>query len=575
MSRRIRELDPTRLIHYEGADRTQAWEKEDAHPLSPGIVDVESHMYTSVPDLEVAGQNTEDPRPYFLCEYAHAMGQGPGNLEEYWETIRAHPRLCGGCIWEWADHGIRQQTEDGEDWFAYGGDFDDYPNDGNFCCDGLCFPDRTPHTGLLEYKKVIQPVHVEPVNLRKGTVAITNRFDFISLAHLEGRWTLREDDRVLGQGTLPKLNVKAGRRRELTLPYALPRAVPGATYWLDLSFTQQEDTLWAERGFEVAYAQFEIPVNRKSVPPIVDLPPIAIDDAKDHVTARGEEFRLVFSRHTGELASWDYRDAALLSRGPRIQLWRAPTDNDKHIKNEWVAAGFERLVPRLTRFEVTEATETMVRLRVEAVLGAYSVNPPFRVAHTYTVWGTGDVVIDTELAPFRNELPPLPRVGLELHMPEGFEQFAWYGLGPHECYWDRKTSGRVGVYRGTVTDQYIPYIMPQEHGNKADCRWAAVTDIRGVGLLAVGMPTINVNAQHFTPGDLTEAVHTYDLTPRSDTVLLLDHAHNGLGSNSCGPRELEKYRLHAAPMQFSVRLRAFNAEAISPMALSKQMPETP
>ncbi|NQT88844.1 DUF4981 domain-containing protein, partial [bacterium] len=412
-------------------------------------------------------------------------------------------------------------------------------------------------------------------NLKKGIVALTNRLAFATLAHLEGRWTLRQDDRILGQGTLPKLNIKAGKTKELTLPLNLPRAAPGAMYWLDLSFTQREDTLWAERGFEVAYAQFEVPLNKKPAPTIAHMPALRVEETADHVTVQGEDFRLIFSKFTGGLAAWDYRDMALLSQGPKIQLWRAPTDNDKHIRNEWVAAGYERLVQRLTRFEVIEVGETVAKLRVETVLGAYSVNPPFRVGHTYTVYGSGDVVIDTELVPLEKELPPLPRVGLELHMPDGFEQFAWYGLGPHECYWDRKSSGRVGVYRGTVTDQHVPYIMPQENGNKADCRWAAVTNIRGVGLLAVGAPTLNVNAQHHTPADLTEAAHTYELTPRPDTILHLDHAHNGLGSNSCGPRELEKYRLHAAPMQFSVRLRAFNAESISPMALSQQNPETP
>jgi hypothetical protein len=258
-----------------------------------------------------------------------------------------------------------------------------------------------------------------------------------------------------------------------------------------------------------------------------------------------------------------------------VQLWRAPTDNDKHLANEWRAAGYDRLVPRITGVAVRTVADRSVCVCVESVLGAWAVVPPFRCAQTYSVYGSGDVVIETALEPLKEGLPPLPRFGLETHLPAGFEQFAWFGLGPHECYVDRKESGRVGLYCGTVTAQHVPYVRPQENGNKADCRWAAVTTIRGTGLLAVGMPLINANVQHYTPEDLTRATHTCDLVPRPETVLLLDHAHNGLGSNSCGPRELEKYRLFARPMRFAVRLRPFAWDAVSPMALSRQALEVP
>jgi len=270
------------------------------------------------------------------------------------------------------------------------------------------------------------------------------------------------------------------------------------------------------------------------------------------------------------MTAWEWQGLSRLARGPQLQLWRGPTDNDKHLRNEWVAAGYDRLVHRVTSIEAQGIGGRAARVRVEAVGGGHSVPPPFRCACTYSIYGSGDVVIETAIEPLLEKLPPLPRFGLELHLPEGFEHFAWYGLGPHECYVDRKESGRVGLWHGTVTDQHVPYIMPQENGNKADCRWASVTTLRGTGLLVIGMPLINVNAQHHTPEDLTKALHEPELTARPETILHLDHAHNGLGSNSCGPRELEQYRLMPVPMAFAVRLRPFASDAASAMTLSKQ-----
>jgi beta-galactosidase/beta-glucuronidase len=573
MARWIRQADPARLIHYEGLARASGQHNPKDAP--PGLYDVESEMYPTVAYLVEKGAVADDPRPFLMCEYAHAMGQGPGNLAEYWQAIRAAKRLCGGCIWEWADHGIRQSTPDGTEWFAYGGDFGDEPNDGNFCCDGLCFPDRTPHTGLLEYKTVIQPVHVEPVDLQAGKIRIANRYDIVSLAHLDGAWTLLEDDRVLAQGELPTLRTGAGKSRTATLPYDLPKPSPGAERWLNVSFTLKEDAPWAPRGHEVAFAQLPVPVKAPAAPVVRgdSMPPLDVAEGQGAVEVRGRDFALAFDSRSGALTHWEASGLSLLARGPRVQLWRAPTDNDKHLRKEWAAAGYDRPVHRVESVRTEELNEHAVRVHSQAVLGAYSVPPPFRVGYAFTVYGSGDVVVETELEPLRDDLPPLPRFGIELHLPQGFERFAWYGLGPHECYVDRRESGRVGLWRGTVADQNVPYIMPQENGNKAACRWAAVTTDRGAGLLVVGMPTVNVNAQHFTPRDLAEATHTYDLMPRPETVLHIDHAHNGLGSNSCGPRELEKYRLHAEPMRFAVRLRPVAGESASPMTLARRVPE--
>ncbi|MGD0110315.1 MAG: glycoside hydrolase family 2 TIM barrel-domain containing protein [Armatimonadota bacterium] len=558
----IRHVDPTRPIHYESAGEAR-------------MVDVVSTMYPTVERLADEGKRTDDARPFFMCEYAHAMGNGPGNLKEYWETIYRYPRLLGGCVWEWVDHGIRQQTESGEEWFAYGGDLGDEPNDGNFCIDGLNFPDRAPHSGLIEYKKIIEPVHVEPIDLASGKVRVTNRYDFVSLGHLEVSWSVLRDDEVIQQGVLPALDVSAGAAAELTVPFEPPRSLAGCVYWLNVSFALAQETLWAARGHEVAWAQFELPVN--AVAPkitISNLPSLSVAESEAEIAIEGGDFRVTFSRWDGTISRWEYQGISLLTAGPRLNVWRAPTDNDVHIARRWRQAGLDRLTHRVDRAAVTKKLSQCVRIEVESVLGAHSLAPAFRCAYLYTIYGSGDIVIETLVTP-REGLPDLPRIGLQFRMPEVFDRFTWYGRGPQESYIDRKESARVGLYSGSVQDQYVPYIMPQDNGNKSDARWAVITDIRGVGLLAVGMPTVNVSAHHYAPEDFARAAHTYELVRRDETIVHLDHAHHGLGSNSCGPGPLEKYLLRPEKASFSVRLRPLSAELASPMRLAQQELEVP
>jgi len=558
----IRQADPTRLIHYEGAGESK-------------VMDLVSVMYPTVDHLIQQGGRSDDPRPFLMCEYAHAMGNGPGNLKEYWEAIRAHPRLLGGCVWEWVDHGIRQRTKSGEEWFAYGGDFGDEPNDGNFCIDGLNFPDRIPHTGLIEYKKVLEPVAVEPTDLLAGEVRIANRYDFASLRHLEGHWSLSRDGEVLEQGALPPLEVPAGGLMEVTLPYHLPAPEPGASYWLNLSFRLSEATLWAPRGHEVAWAQFELPVKRAAPPRLLrDMPTVSAEESQAEIIVRGEDFRLAFDRYRGSISAWESHSVSLLTAGPRLNVWRAPTDNDVHVARDWRRAGLDRLMHRVERVAVAAASSHAAQVEVDSVLACYSLRPAFTCRYRYTIHGSGDLIIETHVVPAEG-LPSLPRLGLEMRLPREFDRFTWYGRGPHESYPDRKESARVGIYSGSVQDQYVPYIMPQENGNKSDVRWTTLTDPRGMGLLVVGMPVISVSAHHYTPEDFTRAQHTFELTPRDETVLHLDHAHHGLGSNSCGPGPLEQYLLKPVEARFAVRLRPFAGDGRTAMRLSQQELEAP
>ncbi len=557
----MRKADPTRLIHYEGAGES-------------AVMDIVSVMYPTVEYLLKQGQRTDDPRPFFMCEYAHAMGNGPGNLKEYWETIYAYPRLLGGCVWEWVDHSVRQRTPEGEEWFAYGGDFGDKPNDGNFCVDGLNWPDRTPYPGLIEYKKIIAPVAVEAVDLLAGKVTVINRYAFSSLNRLTGTWTLTRDGDLLQKGALPALDVPPGASIEMTLPFSLPAPAAGTETWLNFRFALAEDTLWAPSGFEIATCQLQVPVETPPVPAVLikQMPALTMESAPNQATIRGEDFCIKLDTFHGVISAWEYQGMPLIKTGPRVNLWRAPTDNDIQIAKEWRGAGFDRLNHRVVRVETDDTNPNAVTFDVEAVLGSYSLSPTFTVIYHTTIYGSGDVLISTMLKPVQG-LPPLPRVGLQMVLPVSLDRLSWYGRGPHENYIDRKESALVGVYHGTVQEQYVPYVLPQENGNKSDVRWAAVTDSHGMGLLAVGMPLLNVSAHHYTTEDLTKALHTFELKRRKETILNLDAVQCGLGSNSCGPGPLEKYLIEPVEMSFSVRLKPFSTRASSPMRLSHQVIE--
>ncbi len=530
-------------------------------------------MYPRLDKLIEQGRRTDDPRPFLMCEYAHAMGNGPGNLQEYWDAIRAYPRLMGGCVWEWVDHSIRQVTPEGVAWFAYGGDFGDEPNDGNFCIDGLCFPDRTPYPGLLEYKKVLEPVWVEAADLAAGQVIIHNRYDFLSLAHVQGAWQLRQDGDLLASGWFPELSVEPGGAMPVSLPYRLPPAVPGAAYWLNLTFALRGTTSWAEAGHILATAQFEVPVSPSAAPArsLAALPPLQVASQARQLTVTGEAFELVFDLGHGRLDRWHYQGLELLARGPRLNVWRAPTDNDVNIARDWLAAGLDRLVPSVRSCALTRSEPQVVVIEVETVLAAYSRRPALACAQRYTIYGGGDVVIETRVKPL-SPLPVLPRLGLQLRLPPALDRLAWYGRGPHECYADRQASALVGVYSGRVRDQYVPYVRPQDYGNKTGVRWAALTDARGLGLLALapaGGPLLEMSAQEYATEDLARARHTYELAPCGEIVWNLDHRQAGLGSNSCGPGPLPQYLIEPVEQSFTVRLRPVDGLA-APMRYWRQ-----
>ena len=571
-----REHEPTRPIHYEGNYDLE-------------LADVFSRMYADTAfcakvgrgeAVEASGRTIQPgqyaDKPFILCEYSHAMGNGPGDLHDYWEVFYAHDRLQGGCVWEWIDHGIEQRTADGRLWYAYGGDFGDEPNDGNFVADGLLMPDRTPSPGLVEYKKVLEPVRVEGVDAGPGTVRLRNQLDFDDLSDVDLCWAVTCDGAVLHSGRVAAGPVEPGAQRELALPVQQPAAmVGGAEYHLELRFVLATARSWAGAGHELCMTQLALPWHaeargRGGVAGGEAMPALESREAGRLVELEASGARIVFDTVTGTLAGWRYGGRELIEHGPRLQLWRAPIDNERRVTGKrvgqaWRAARLDQLQQRVDDVRVERVDEHAMRVTVEARIAPPASAIGCACRYLYTVHGDGavDVQVSGEMQGDWPEV--LPRLGLELELPGEVDRVTWLGLGPGESYADTGRSQRVAVHGAGVDELWTPYVFPQENGNRRDVRWVALRDATGVGLMAMGRPRLNFSAHRYSVRDIDQAGHMHELTPRPYVTWHLDHAQNGLGSASCGPPLLPAYRLEPGPFDFALRLRAV---AASPEALA-------
>jgi beta-galactosidase/evolved beta-galactosidase subunit alpha len=564
-----RELDPTRLIHYE-------------QDLSAEVCDVYSRMYTGVDGITIFGEGKEPfkgcqndvppeeyagKKPLILCEYAHAMGNGPGGLKEYWDAFYKYKALQGGFVWEWLDHGIRKKNSDGKEFFAYGGDFGDEPNDGNFVTDGLLFPDRTPSPGLIEYKKVLEPVLIEAEDIKGGKFKVTNRFDFNSLDHLKFDYTVEEEGVQVSSGTIPTPKISAWKSKVMTVAYEKPRFIPGKEYWLSIKVSLSADTLWAKAGHEVAWAQFNIPAKEKEIAaPALVIPEIDCSEAKTSLKVSGNDFSIVFDSVRGLISSYNFSSRKIISKGPRINFWRAPTDNDRlggadqgQLEMKWREAGIHWLQHRIDGFEWKKLDASTVQVSVKSRIAPPVFTRAFLCEYIYTISGNGEMAIEAKGEPIGEWPIMIPRIGIQFAIPGEFSTVKWFGLGPGESYPDTRMAGKVGRFCKPVDELCTPYVYPQENGNRSDVRWVSFCDHRGYGFKVCGTPAINFSAHRFTTMDLTAAKHTYDLPERNEITVNLDYKQNGIGTASCGPGVLPQYHLKAEKFAFKVMLKPLKA----------------
>ena len=546
MAEAMRKIDTARPIHYE---RDQ-WEKEAI------TADVTSRMYADIDFMKEYAESAPK-KPLFQCEYCHAMGLGPGLLESYWKTFQAYPQLMGGCIWEWADHGLVKE-ENGVKYYAYGGDFGEWPHDGCFCVDALTYPDRTPHTGLKEYKHVIRPVRAEMKDEAKGLVAFRNYYAFLPLSHLNGRWAVVSGDKTLAQGAF-HLDTPAGETEEIALP--LGEYPEGAL--LNIDFTLAEDTVWAKAGHAVARDQLPLSLGRPQEKASLPVSPVTLEKTHAGYTVTGRDFTVSFDREG--MSGLIFRGVSLIAEGVKVNLWRAPTDNDngwEGAASKWEKLGLNRMLCRNEKI----AAETDGKSAVIELSGVYGpkVTPPIlRVTQKYTVCGCGKITLDICYAPMKEIEDHLPRLGLRMDLNPGFDRLVWQGRGPHESYPDMKTGARIGRYESAVEDTHEPYVRPQENGSHEDTAFAALLNSRGVGLLAAGN-SFAFSAHHYTPEMLTQAQHTIELGRTETVTWLIDGAMGPLGTNSCGPEPLEEEKLYLKEARaFRFAFLPFDAQCLS------------
>ncbi|MGR3938510.1 glycoside hydrolase family 2 TIM barrel-domain containing protein [Streptomyces sp. BRA346] len=554
MSRWIRDRDPDRLIHYEGD-----WSCEHT--------DVYSRMYASHEEVEAIGRRAEkpldDPRldarrralPFIQCEYAHAMGNGPGGLTEYQRLFETYERLQGGFVWEWIDHGLRARDTAGRPYFAYGGDFGEPLHDGNFCADGLLFPDRTPSPGLLEYKKVVEPVGI-CVDAAARTVRVTNKYDVVDLAGLAFGWSREVEGRRVAEGALEVPPLAPGESAEVALPEAgsVTEDDGDGEEWWTVRAVLAADTAWAPAGHEVAWGQARARGPAATRTPGARITPVRAPSADGGALTGAITLGPgTFDPLDGSLRTLHGLHVAV---PPRLNVWRATTDNDrgpddaKSLAAQWRHHALDRMRHRCDGVTV-DGESLEVRTRVAPPGGFFGLSVVYRWTGEQIGDGTR-LDLSVDITPDGEWPCPLPRLGVALGIRAPLDWIEWYGGGPGESYPDTRRAARIGRWATTVDAFQTPYVFPQENGSRGDVRWAELRGPDGGGLRVEGRPAFALTARRWTTGQLEAARHPADLVPGEVLHLDLDAAHHGIGTASCGPGVLAPYELRATRTRFGV-----------------------
>lgn len=549
----VKRRDPSRFTHYEG----QRWLGKENGGFAPEP-DVVSRMYADTKWCDEFCTEQYDKRPLVLCEYSHAMGNGPGDLYDYWERIYSYPNFLGGFVWEWFNHGLYGgKTPDGKPKYLYGGDFGETHHDGNFCADGLVFPDGRATPGLKELKYVVQPVRVEPVDLRDGTFRIRNLYDFSYLSRLECIWEVTRYGKTITSGSLGALPIPPQRTETIQLGYALP---DDGRCFVRLSFRQQGYSPLIPAGEEMAFAQFELPV-RVKLPEVKVQPAPALDVAgQGHLlNITGERFAYTFDRYTGAFAQLEVDRKKLLASPMAFNIWRAYIDNDKDIRKAWREQGLDTAYVRV--YDVnSQRDETGVTINVDFAFSSPTRANPAVATAQWIIDPSGAIRLSAEVK-VADKVDYLPRFGIRMAMDGSFGTAEYFGLGPGDSYIDRRHAGYIGRFCRPVADMMTDYLRPQDCGNHYGTEWAAVYDSSKTGLLFVNPDGFDFQALPYSQEELEKAGHAYNLPKSNQTVVCADYMQSGVGSNSCGPRLLEQYRLKDKNFTFQLTIRPVSAKS--------------
>lgn len=567
MSEWTKQRDNTRLIHYERTvfpNKAYGADQIDVDPC----VDIISRMYTSLENVEIHGNLHKDKRPYFMAEYSHAMGLGPGDLKDYWDLFYKYPRLIGGCVWEWCDHAVEKHFPDGKTGYIYGGDSGEFPHDGNFCCDGLVFPDRTPSTGLLEYKKVIEPWKVDCIDAENGIFEILNRFDFTDLSEMSLTYKVIKDKEVTEEGSFA-LALAPHESARVQLSYKLPDSVENGAY-VELYMNTKSAANWCEKDYNLAWAQFELPVaaTTKTLPA---LQPICANEGKRYITVAASGLECTIDLAKGAISSICKGGRELLKRPTDIVIWRAMIDNDNYEKPKWEAEHFHKTYYKPRTFEVSQS-DTEYKITFDGTLGANARLPVYYVKATYTITSNGvyvklDAIKNDKLKGMnrssseetdldlnlKTELAEVPRFGMRFALDSAFENIEYFGKGDRECYADMQNYTKMGIWSSTVTNEYEPYIKPQDCGNHMNTKWLTLSD--GETVTFTAEDKFEFSALHYTIEELDEKAHAYELEKSDTTEVIISYKNRGVGSASCGPALTEPYQVRDKKIDFGFNIK--------------------
>ena len=544
-------FDPDRITQYESARYRNYDETYDYSNL-----DVYSRMYPALSEIQEY-LDKDGSKPFLLVEYCHSMGNGPGDFEGYFQMIQDNDKMCGGFVWEWCDHAIAHGTaENGKTIYAYGGDHGEEIHDGNFCMDGLVYPDRTVHTGLLEYKNVYRPARVISYNKESGELVLHNYMDFDDLKdYVKISYELTQDGLVISKGILPefsvaphgegktnlKINVPENGKCYLKLIYHLKKELP----LLD------EDHILGFDEIEVSKEDTKCKLAEKWIPKTVVDSELQVNENDTQIHIKGREFAYTIDKRTALFTEMKFAGREYLNHPMELNIWRAPTDNDMYIKSEWKKAHYDKAYTRAYTTEVVQGKHG-VKITSHASVVAETVQKILDVTITWKIEAAGK--IDADIAVTKDdEFPDLPRFGVRMFLDKKLSAVRYFGMGPQESYCDKHQAASHGLYRADVGDLHEDYIRPQENGSHYDCEYVELNNSR-YGIVASAEKAFSFNASYYTQEELEKKTHNYELIESDSVVFCVDYALNGIGSNSCGPVVLEQYRFDDVLFRFQFTL---------------------
>ena len=540
----IKKIDNTRPTHY------QQFGDFNNNPC-----DIDSEMYTSHERAEMMGRQVRS-KPFYLCEFAHAMNNSMGGLGDYCDIIRKYPSLMGGAIWEWQDQALFNKRSPKNPFLAYGGGFGDFPNTGLFILKGVVFADRTPTPKYPEVKRVYQWIQFSPYDLHKAQISVKNSYAFTDLSKFSGNWAVTQDGTVIKRGVLPKIGLAPGASTVIKVPYGTIKPVPGAEYCLRVAFCLRSNELWADAGTEVAAQHYILPIHAAPAPQKT-MPPLSVQQDNQKITVKGKAFSMVFDAGKGTIKSLVYRGLEVLADdgGPVFHAYRAPHRNDDMwCYDQWSIFGDYFFKKSEFTTSVHKIGPGIVQINAASMPEKGSITG-FSRSVTYTVFGDGSIAVDHTAVPFGTKIV-VPRIGDRIFFSKSLNRFVFYGRGPMENYPDRKRGSDIGLYSSSVSKQLTPYVRPMECGNHEDVRWAALTNKDGAGVLILsdGKP-LSISALPYADEQLEKADHEFELPKSTASVMCISERTLGVGSAACGPHPLDKYIPYAEPSSYSYVIR--------------------